>query len=136
MTPAEAGVGIDLVRVSRIAESLEHFGDRFLDRIFTPAEVAYAGSASAPSVTHERLAARFAAKEAALKAFGLVDAGVSWRELEVVREPSGACVLRLHGRARELAGQGSAALSLSHEGDLATAVVVTFHPTRHATREP
>ena len=118
------GVGIDLVRVSRIAESLEQFGDRFLARIFTADEIAYAASATAPRVTHERLAARFAAKEAALKAFGLVDEGVSWRELEVVREPAGACALRLHGRARELAGQDSAALSLSHEGDLATAVVV------------
>jgi holo-[acyl-carrier protein] synthase len=119
-------VGIDLVQVSRIAESITHFGDRFLQRLFTEAELAYAQAA--PPLTNERLAARFAAKEAALKAFGLVDRGVSWRDIEVVTEPpSRACSLRLHGRARALAGTASddVALSLSHEGDFATAIVIT-----------
>ena len=120
-------VGIDLVQVSRIAESRAHFGARFLERIYTPTEIAYA--AAAPDQTNERLAARFAAKEAALKALGLADQGVSWREIEVVRTSSGACELALHGRARELApGATNIALSLSHEGDLATAVVVANQP--------
>jgi holo-[acyl-carrier protein] synthase len=119
-------VGIDLVRVSRIAESIEHFGERFLQRLFTEGEIAYARAA--PLLTNERLAARFAAKEAALKALGLVDRGVSWRDIEVVTAlPSHACSLRLHGRARALAGTADddVALSVSHEGDFATAVVIT-----------
>lgn len=124
-------VGIDLVRVSRIAESLEHFGERFLRRIFTEREVAYARSA--PALQNERLAARFAAKEAALKALGLADRGVGWRDIEVGVSPSGAPELLLHGAARELAGSPeSLAVSLSHEGDFATAVVVTHLPRNPA----
>lgn len=117
-------VGIDLVEVSRIAESLEHFGERFLRRIFTEGEIAYA--TAAPALTHQRLAARFAAKEAAIKALGLSEVG--WRQIEVASLPSGACELRLHGQARaaaDAAGAADLALSLSHEGDFATAVVVT-----------
>ena len=109
-------VGIDLVQVSRIADSLAQFGDRFLRRIFTDGEIAYA--TAAPGQTAERLAARFAAKEAAKKALAL-DA-VGWRQIEVVRAPSGACTLALHG----IAAAGELAVSLSHEGDLAAAVVV------------
>lgn len=119
-------VGIDLVQVSRIAESLEQFGERFLRRVFTEGEIAYA--TSAPALTHQRLAARFAAKEAAIKALGLGGHDVGWRQIEVASLPSGACELRLHGEARALAdaaGAADLALSLSHEGDFATAVVVT-----------
>jgi holo-[acyl-carrier protein] synthase len=119
-------VGIDLVQVSRIAESVAQFGDRFLRRIFTDGEIAYA--TAAPALTNERLAARFAAKEAALKALGLAGRGVGWRQIEVTSLPSGACQLLLHGQARALADAAGAvdlAVSLSHEGDLATAVVVT-----------
>jgi holo-[acyl-carrier protein] synthase len=126
-------VGIDLVRVSRIAESLDTFGERFLQRIFTEDEIAYATSTPSAPLVHERLAARFAAKEAALKSLGLVDRGVAWRDIEVLRHPSGAVELRLHGRARELAANvEDVALSLSHEGDLATAVVVSNQPNEPA----
>lgn len=119
-------VGIDLVRVSQIAESLERFGERFLRRVFTADEIAYAMSSEA--VAMERLAARFAAKEATMKALGLVEDPCDWRHIEVRRSPSGACTLALHDRVREAAdrlGAGSLALSLSHEGDYATAVVIT-----------
>jgi len=116
-------VGIDLVRISRIAESLERFGDRFLRRIFTDDEVAYARSA--PALTAERLAARFAAKEAARKAFQLTD-GVDWRLIEVRRLASGDCELVLHAEASRRTGRTGAALSMSHEGDYATAVVLAF----------
>jgi holo-[acyl-carrier protein] synthase len=118
-------VGIDLVQVSRIAESLEQFGDGFLRRVFTSAEIAYA--TSAPALTAERLAARFAAKEAAIKALRLGTAGVDLRHIEVLRAPSGECDLVLHGGARDAAralGACDLAVSLSHEGDYATAVVV------------
>src|SRR5882672_9538089 len=88
-------VGIDLVQVSRVAESMDRFGERFLRRIFTDAEIAYA--VSAPALTSTRLAARFAAKEAARKALGLD--GIGWRQIEVQRAPTGAVELVLHGAA-------------------------------------
>jgi len=112
-------VGIDLVQVTRITASVEAFGERFLRRIFTPREIAYARNLP------DSLAARFAAKEAAKKALALD--GVGWTEIEVVRQPSGACELELHGAARTAAdaiGAHDLALSMSHEGDFATAIVV------------
>ncbi len=118
-------VGIDLVQISRIAESLEKFGERFLRRVFTDAETAYA--TAVPSKTSERLAARFAAKEATLKAIGLVDHPMNWRDIEVRRAPSGACEISLQGGAidaAKLSGISELAVSLSHEGDYATAVVI------------
>jgi len=115
-------VGIDLVQISRIAGSLEAFGERFLRRIFTDGEIAYA--CAAPERTAERLAARFAAKEAAKKALELD--GVSWRDLEVARGDTGACRLVLHGVASTAASGRELALSMSHEGDHATAVVIAY----------
>jgi holo-[acyl-carrier protein] synthase len=116
-------VGVDIVQISRIADSVAQFGDRFMQRLFTPSELAYA--TAVPALVAERLAARFAAKEAALKAFGLCEAGIDWRELEVRRRDDGACRLVLHGKAAEHAGaqDNEAALSLSHDGDYAVAVV-------------
>jgi len=120
-------VGIDLVQLSRVSESLANFGDRFLKRVFTEGEIAYATSASTPDLTNQRLAARLAAKEATVKALDLVERGVGWREIEVTRSPSGAPQLVLHGNARAAAEETGAALSvsLSHEGDYATAVVIS-----------
>jgi holo-[acyl-carrier protein] synthase len=119
-------VGIDLVSISRIAESVATHGDRFLARLFTPDEIAFA--IAAPVRTNERLAARFAAKEAAMKALGLAgDTGVDMRELEIAIDAQGAPSLVLHGAARRHAeglGVVEVAVSFSHEGDLATAVVV------------
>lgn len=119
---ANLRVGIDMVRISRITESVEHFGDKFLSRIFTPREVAYAQSS--PACRDERLAARFAAKEAAMKALRVADCGIPWTDFEVAREPSGQCSLKLHGKALQHCGRYELALSLSHEGDYATAVVM------------
>jgi holo-[acyl-carrier protein] synthase len=119
-------VGIDLVRVSRVEESLARFGDRFMKRVFTEGEIAYA--TAAPSLAAERFAARMAAKEATVKALRMGHQGVGWRQIEVCRDPSGAPELRLHGRAEEIAtaaGADELSVSLSHEGDYATAVVVT-----------
>jgi holo-[acyl-carrier protein] synthase len=112
-------VGIDLVSIPRIAESVATFGDKFLARVFTTGELAYARAKP------ESLAARFAAKEATKKALALD--GVGWNEIEVVRRPNGACELQLHGAARAAAAEIGAtdfALSLSHEDNFATAVVV------------
>lgn len=119
-------IGIDLVRVSRVAESIEQFGDRFLHRVFTDQEIAYARHA--PALTVERFAARFAAKEATLKALGLAGRGISWRHIEVRNADNGAPEILLHEQAdahARAAGFHELAVSISHEGDFATAVVVT-----------
>ncbi|HVU49799.1 MAG TPA: holo-ACP synthase [Polyangia bacterium] len=125
------GVGIDLVMVSRVEASLSQFGERFLRRVFTDGEIAYA--TSSPAVAAERLAARFAAKEAAIKAIGLgdghVQTGIGWRDIEVVREDSGRCRLILHGAARAAADEAGVAelsVSLTHEGDYSAAVVLAI----------
>jgi len=125
-------VGIDIVQISRIVESLERFGDRFLSRIFTSDEAAYATSGD-QSLVPERLAARFAAKEAAMKAFDLGNAGVDWRDIEVCKLDNGGCRLALHGLAAQLVaarGVDDIALSLSHDGDYATAVVTALRNER------
>jgi holo-[acyl-carrier protein] synthase len=118
-------LGFDLARVGGIAESLECFGDRFTNRIFTSGELAYARAGSDASCA-ERLAARFAAKEAVVKALGLSEAGVNLRDIEVVKRGDGACTIALHGEARRVAagmGVQRILVSLSHDGDCAGAVV-------------
>lgn len=119
------GSGIDLVEIARIQRSIDRFGRRFLDRIFTGAEQAYCLRKHRSA---ESFAARFAAKEAAAKALGTgISQGVSWLEIEVVRAASGKPGLRFHGRAAQLAGQlktGNAVLSLTHSTELAMASVV------------
>ncbi|GAC1652189.1 MAG: holo-[acyl-carrier-protein] synthase [Acidobacteriaceae bacterium] len=119
------GLGTDLIEIERIAQSVERFGDRFLRRVYTAGEIAYC---LRKKTSAESLAARFAAKEAAAKALGTgISRGVSWLELEVVREPGCAPELRLWGRARERAerlGVTRSALSLTHSRGLALAVVV------------
>lgn len=119
------GSGIDLVEIPRIQHSLDRYGSRFLNRIYTAGEQAYClGKRNSA----ESLAARFAAKEAGAKALGTgISKGVSWLELEVVRAPGGRPSLRFHGRALEIARAlraGQASLSLSHTGSLAIASVV------------
>ncbi|HWT66648.1 MAG TPA: holo-ACP synthase [Terracidiphilus sp.] len=119
------GTGIDITEISRIQNSLDRFGQRFLDRIYTPAEQAYCLRKRKAA---ESLAARFAAKEAGAKALGTgISHGVNWLEIEVVREPSGRPTLRFHGRAAQFAerlGATHASLSLTHTGELAMASVI------------
>jgi holo-[acyl-carrier protein] synthase len=119
------GTGIDLVEIDRIERSIERFGTRFLNRVYTPAEQAYCRRKRKSA---ESFAARFAAKEAAAKALGTgISFGVAWLEIEVVRELSGRPSLRFHGRAAEIAkrlGVARAALSLTHTSTLAQASVV------------
>jgi holo-[acyl-carrier protein] synthase len=119
-------VGIDTVAVASVADALAAHGDRYLARVYTAAEQAYcAGDA-------ERLAARFAAKEAAVKALRAGDGGLPWTAIEVVRDPTGAVDLVLHGPAAalaEAAGVSDVAVSLTHEGGLASAVVVVVVAT-------
>src|ERR1035441_10320048 len=97
------GSGIDLAEIGRIQKSVERYGQRFLNRIYTADEQAYC---LRKRNSAESLAARFAAKEAGAKALGTgISNGVGWLEIEVVREPSGRPTLELHGRAAELAAK-------------------------------
>jgi len=119
------GTGIDIAEVPRIAKSIERFGDRFLQRIFTAGEMRYCDS-KANRV--ERYAARFAAKEAAMKAIGTGwNHGVAWRDVEVSRMPGGRPTIKFHGKAAEFAdklGARNVALSLSHTDQIAIAQVI------------
>ncbi len=119
------GTGIDVVEIDRIQHAIDRYGKRFLDRVFLSAEQAYC---QRKRKSAESFAARFAAKEAAAKALGTgISYGVNWLEIEVVREPSGKPVLRLHGRAAQIAERQAAvrsSLSLTHTTDVAMASVV------------
>jgi len=119
------GTGIDIAEVPRIRQSIARFGDRFLQRIYTAGEIRYCDS-KANRV--ERYAARFAAKEAAMKALGTGwSHGVRWRDCEVVRQPGGRPTIAFHGRAGDIAaklGVKNAALSLSHTAEQAIAQVI------------
>jgi holo-[acyl-carrier protein] synthase len=119
------GTGIDLIEIERIQHSIDRYGERFLDRVYTPGEQAYC---LRKRLAAESFAARFAAKEAAAKALGTgISHGVSWLEIEVVREPSGRPTIRFNGRAAERAarmGVARAAVSLTHTRELAMASVV------------
>ena len=117
-------MGFDLVEISQVEDSIARFGDTYKRRVFTPGELAYAEQAE--GVCAERLAARFAAKEAFIKALQPGDEGIDLREIEVVKQGSGACRLQLHGRIASIAaamGVTRTMLSMSHDGGFAGAVV-------------
>jgi holo-[acyl-carrier protein] synthase len=128
---AVRGVGVDLVKIPRLRDVIGRWDERFLRRVFTEAEIDYCRARRDP-VPH--FAARFAAKEAGMKALGTgLGLGVTWRELEVRRERGQAPTLELHGRTRELGlarGGCRMLLALSHDGDyaLAHAVLVDDDP--------
>jgi holo-[acyl-carrier protein] synthase len=119
------GTGIDITEVPRIGQSIARFGERFLRRIYTQGEIRYC-DAKANRV--ERYAARFAAKEAAMKALGTGwSRGVRWRDCEVARQPGGRPTIIFHARAGEIAaklGVKNASLSISHTADQAIAQVI------------
>jgi len=119
------GTGVDIAETARIAQSLEHYGERFIKRICTPAEIAYCERFRDKA---ERYAARFAAKEAAFKALGTGwGQGVRWLDVEVVHQPSGKPDLVLTGRAQEVAsglGVARMALSISHAQHYVVAQVI------------
>jgi holo-[acyl-carrier protein] synthase len=117
------GLGVDICPVERIEGILRRHGDIFSTRVFTDGERDRAG---AGKVTAERLAARFAAKEAAVKALGAPD-GLRWRDMEVVTGDDGAPSMRFRGKAKERAeelGVKRVLISLSHAGGMAVAIVI------------
>ncbi len=113
--------GVDIIEIDRVRQVLERYGQRFLSRVFTPGEIAYC-QGRAPN-----LAARFAAKEATMKALGTGVRGLGWKDIEVVRHESGAPAIKLHhrgeSRAKRLAVQ-EISVSLSHSREYAVAFVV------------
>ena len=117
-------VGIDLADISAVRDSIGHFGARYLDRIFTAGEQAQCAESSDPT---PHLAARFAAKEATIKAL-MIDGPIPrWTSMEVRREASGQCGMHLTGSAARIAkdkGIDALIVSLSHEADMAIAIVV------------
>ncbi|MFW6135819.1 MAG: holo-ACP synthase [Chloroflexota bacterium] len=118
--------GVDLIRIARVERILHRYGDRFLERVFTPAEIVYSRRRPA------ELAARFAAKEAVAKALGvgmrmMARDGIGWQEAEIVGDHRGKPVVRLRGRAAQRAdelGVTEWAVSLSHTDEHAVAFVV------------
>ena len=113
--------GVDIIEIPRIRRIVELYGQRFLDLIYTPGEIAYCRG-RAPN-----LAARFAAKEATMKSLGTGVRGVGWKDIEVVRAPSGAPGIELHGRAKRRAERlrvREISVSLSHSREYAVAFVV------------
>jgi len=119
------GTGVDLAEVGRIRRAIERFGDRFLKRVFTLTEIAYVERRGS---RYQRYAARFAAKEAGMKALGTGwQRGVRWQDFEVANLPSGQPTLKLHGVAARFAqqqGVSSISLSLTHTATLGLAFVV------------
>ncbi|PYV83524.1 MAG: holo-[acyl-carrier-protein] synthase [Acidobacteria bacterium] len=119
------GTGIDIAEVPRIAEAIARFGGRFLQRVFTEEERRYCDS---KANRIERYAARFAAKEASMKALGTGwNHGVRWRDIEVHRQSGKRPTIRFHGKAAEFAGRlgaSNVALSISHTPEQAIASVI------------
>jgi holo-[acyl-carrier protein] synthase len=119
------GTGVDLAEVDRIRNAIERHGQRFLARIYTPAEIAYV---ERKANRYERYAARFAAKEAGMKAIGTGwKRGVRWRDFEVKNLPSGRPTLEFHGVAAQFAdrlGVRNVALSITHTSAQAMAMVI------------
>lgn len=114
-------VGVDIVEIARIERAIGRYGERFLARVYTEGEIAYCRGRP------ERLAARWAAKEAGSKALGTGWHGIGWREVEVSRLPTGQPTLILHGRAQAVAqriGLTEFVVSLAHDGGHAIAVVI------------
>ena len=128
------GTGLDIAEVPRIAASIERFGRRFLERVFTAEEIRYCESKANKA---ERYAGRFAAKEAAMKAIGTGwNHGVTWHDVEVTRVPAGRPMLAFHGKAAEFfhkLGAVRAQLSISHTDQIAMAQVIleSDEPDQH-----
>jgi holo-[acyl-carrier protein] synthase len=119
------GTGVDLAEVPRIRASVERFGRKFVERIYTPREIAYV---ERKANKYERFAARFAAKEAGMKALGTGwRRGVRWQDFEVTNLPSGRPTLALHGVAREYAeklGVKQIHVSLTHTAEYGLAYII------------
>ncbi len=115
-------IGIDIIEIARIKKAIAHWGDRFLQRVYTDPEL---------KLYHKKpssLAARFAGKEAVIKTLGKHAKGITWKEIEILSDPSGQPVVHLYGKAQKQAnglGLDHLAISLSHSRDYAIACIVS-----------
>ncbi len=132
----QGATGVDIIEIARIEASLARFGERFLQRVYTPLEVAFCRGRTS------ELAARFAGKEAVMKALGTGARGVAWREIEVLPNHRGKPLVYLHGRARARAERIALEgldISLTHSRELAIAMVtglsVDLEPDRDHWRD-
>jgi holo-[acyl-carrier-protein] synthase len=117
--PGTTELGIDIIAIARIRETMAHFGERFSNRVLTAGERAYVRDRP------ETFAGRWAAKEAVSKVLGLGVRGIGWRDIEIERLPTGQPSVRLHDRAAaraEQLGMGRIAVSISHEAEYAVAI--------------
>jgi phosphopantetheine--protein transferase-like protein len=124
--PGTTELGIDIIKVARIRDTLQRFGPRFSNRVLTPGERRYVRDRP------ETMAGRWAAKEAVSKVLGLGVRGIGWQEIEVERLPTGQPAVKLHGRAAKRAeqlGMGRIALSISHESEYAVAIAFGVRTT-------
>ena len=121
-------IGVDIIEIGRIKEAVEHWGEKFLKRVYTESELAkYSNKPSS-------LAARFACKEAVMKLLGTGRSGVHWREIETLSHTSGKPLVNLYGRAQVKAdelGIKEIAVSLSHSKEYAVACVSAIPETNH-----
>jgi holo-[acyl-carrier protein] synthase len=130
-------VGIDMVSVSAVRESIGKHGDRYLKRIYTEGELRDCHTDQ--GLIPERLAARFAAKEATLKVLRPTDEAIPWHSIEVVRHGAGWVAVKLSGRAAALAAEaelGDFELSICHEADYASAIVIAELDFRNRRSDP
>ena len=114
-------IGVDIIEIARIQEVVERWGEHFLHRVYTESELRLCRKQPG------RLAARFAGKEAVMKALGTGAQGISWREIEILAEPSGKPLVRLHGKAQDKVddlGLGELAISLSDSKEYAIAFII------------
>jgi len=139
MTQGNSGhirVGTDLVLVADVRHSIEEFGDRYLTRVYTPGELSTCQAGAGWTV--ERLASRFAAKEATTKVLRSLDA-LSYQSIEVTLDHHGAPEIVLHGAVRQHAealGLQDTSLSMSHEGEYAVAIVAAVFASDNVSRNP
>jgi holo-[acyl-carrier protein] synthase len=115
-------LGVDIVEVKRVKGLMERWGDRFLHRVFTPWEIAYCKSKSSPE---QSLAARFAAKEAILKAIGTgLSHGIRWTSMEIVNDKNGSPSVKLGKRIKDKIGDKRVLISMSHTKEYAVAQAI------------
>lgn len=119
------GMGVDIVEIYRMKDAMKKWGDSFLTKIFTPREIKYS---TARRFAHQHFAARFAAKEAVVKAFGEPSKHpIRWTEIEVLNDKEGKPVIEFHNDALKLKKKkrvGDVAVSMSHSKDYAIANVI------------
>ncbi len=117
------GLGIDIIEISRIKESIDEYGNNFLQKVYTPKEIEYC---SAKANKYQHFAARFAAKEAVYKAFSTShQEGLSWQDIEITNEPSGMPIVKLNGKLKSfLSKDKDLKISISHSDNFVTCVAI------------